>query len=247
MQETAKLYPLKFAEYAQSDVERTSFNIESALSTQKNREISSLSIIDLGGNFALFSASCAKLGFKSVTVIDDFGDPVNLENGDGLLDLHRSLGVNIVSMDLVADLPDQLPEADIYVSFDSMEHWHSSPKALFNAIARQVSQGAGFVLGVPNCVNLRKRISVPLGRGKWSSMDDWYEKDNFRGHVREPDVGDLAYIADAMGLQGRRIVGRNFQGYYHANKFVRQLTKIVDKPLGLMPSVCSDIYLISQN
>ena len=44
------------------------------------------------------------------------------------------------------------------------------------------------MVGVPNCVNLRKRLTVPLGRGKWSPMADWYEQPSFRGHVREPDA-----------------------------------------------------------
>jgi hypothetical protein len=81
-----------------------------------------------------------------------------------------------------------------------MEHWHHSPKALFGQLMRALRPGGLFFLGVPNCVNLRKRLMVPLGRGKWSPMGDWYEQPVFRGHVREPDVDDLWYIARDLAL-----------------------------------------------
>jgi hypothetical protein len=60
--------------------------------------------------------------------------------------------------------------------------------------------GGLFFLRAPNCVILRKRITVPLGVGKWSSMDEWYEREMFGGHIRGPDVGHLRYIARDLGL-----------------------------------------------
>ena len=95
-------------------------------------------------------------------------------------------------------------------SFDSMEHWHHSPKRLFRQVSAQLLKPRGrFVLGVPNCINARKRLSVPLGIGKWSAIEDRYEEPEFRGHVREPDVADLRYIARDMGLKDVQIFGRN--------------------------------------
>jgi hypothetical protein len=93
---------------------------------------------------------------------------------------------------------------------------------------------------------MRKRITVPLGVGKWSEMQDWYETVKFRGHVREPDVSDLMYIARDMGLVDIAIHGRNWLGYYSANPAIRFATRIVDYPLRLKPSLCSDIYLIGK-
>jgi hypothetical protein len=47
-----------------------------------------------------------------------------------------------------------------------MEHWHHSPKRLFRQVSdKLLKPGGRFVLAVPNCVNLRKRLSVPLGVG----------------------------------------------------------------------------------
>jgi hypothetical protein len=86
--------------------------------------------------------------------------------------------------------------------------------------------GGLFFLGVPNCVNLRKRITVPLGAGKWSAIEEWYEREMFRGHVREPDVGDLRYIARDLGLRDVRIFGRNWLGYASRHGWVRALTPL---------------------
>jgi hypothetical protein len=95
-------------------------------------------------------------------------------------------------------------------------------------------------------VNLRKRLSVPFGKGKWSEMRDWYEPAEFRGHVREPDVDDLAYIARDMGLVSTKILGRNWMGHVSASRAVQWATKFVDIPLRSFPSFCSDIYLVGK-
>lgn len=72
---------------------------------------------------------------------------------------------------------------------------------------RAIKPGGGFILGVPNCVSLRKRLTVPFGYGKWSSMADWYELPVFRGNVREPDVADLVFIARDIRLVDIRNIG----------------------------------------
>lgn len=74
-------------------------------------------------------------------------------------------------------------------------------------------------------------------------MQDWYEPEVFRGHVREPDVCDLKYIARDMGLVDVRIIGRNWLGYYSERAAIRIATKLMDYPLRLKPSLCSDLYM----
>jgi hypothetical protein len=75
-------------------------------------------------------------------------------------------------------------------------------------------------------------------------MKDWYEKPVFRGHVREPDVDDLQYIATALGLTDVAIYGRNWLGYVSRSNIIRLLTPIFDRPLRLLPTLCSDIYMV---
>ena len=76
-------------------------------------------------------------------------------------------------------------------------------------------------------------------------MAHWYEPELFRGHVREPDVDDLRYIARDMGLEdvvvakGAEVVGRfNCRGRFlfllwnhptgkdleNARRFAREVT-----------------------
>jgi SAM-dependent methyltransferase len=239
--ELARQYPPDMADGQARDAERIAYHIElvAAGPNFPGR------IADVGGGVGLFSVGCAALGMDS-WLVDDFGDEINRQQGDGPLAVHRKHGVHVVKRNVVAEGLDFEPESfDVITSFDSMEHWHQSPKALFAQIRRLLKPGGLFVLGVPNCVSLRKRISVPLGVGKWSDMKYWYEEPFFRGHVREPDVDDLHYIARDMKLENVRITGRNWLGYYSRFGLVRALTPAADLPLRWFPSLCSDIYLVA--
>ena len=183
---------------------------------------------------------------KSI-LIDDFQDEVNLKFGDVILDIHKSYGVQIINRDLINQGIDFKSESiDAFTSFDSMEHWHHSPKQLLAQVQQSLNPTGIFVLGLPNCVNLRKRITVPFGYGKWSSMADWYENKIFRGHIREADVDDLHYIAKDMGLVDVKIYGRNWLGYISPNRVIRWASSLSDNLLQINPSLCSNIYLVGR-
>jgi SAM-dependent methyltransferase len=189
---------------------------------------------------------CAALGLKAV-LIDDFQDEVNAQFGDAVFEIHKSYGVEIVRANVVSDsLPFQPGSLDAVTCFDSMEHWHRSPKRLFASVMTSLKSGGVFVLGVPNRANLRKRLSIPLGYGKWSSMKDWYEVSEFRGHVREPDLEDLRYIAHDMGIVDCRFHGRNWTGYSSPRRLIRLATYVCDSPLRLFPTLCGEIYLVGK-
>jgi hypothetical protein len=106
--------------------------------------------------------------------------------------------------------------------------------------------GGLFFLRAPNCVILRKRITVPLGVGKWSSMDEWYERERFGGHIREPDDGHLRYIARDLGLGYVRVFGRNWLGYASRHGWVRRSRRWPIARCGPFPFLCSDIYLLGR-
>jgi len=111
------------------------------------------------------------------------------------------------------------------------------------AVARLKPRGV-FVLGVPNSVNIRKRLSVPLGVGNWSRMEDWYETPTFRGHVREPDASDLRYIARDLGLTDVAILGRTWSAFGEGSLLRRLAGSIVDHGLRLRPSLSAELYLV---
>jgi 2-polyprenyl-3-methyl-5-hydroxy-6-metoxy-1,4-benzoquinol methylase len=244
LNELAGQYPRDMIGGQKRDVPRIAFHIGAAIMVAPPKPISALAICDIGGGMGLFSVGCAALGFGKVILIDDFGDKTNKIAGDGVLDLHRDHGVEIYCRDIVQQRLSGLPDdIDVITSFDSMEHWHHSPKTLFREVFDRLAPGGGFVLGGPNCVNLRKRITVPFGRGQWSSMKDWYEEESFRGHVREPSVADLRYIARDMRLVDVNVFGCNWLGRNSGSRPVQLLSKLVDRPLQWFPSLCSDIYV----
>jgi SAM-dependent methyltransferase len=244
----AREYPDDLEGEELQDVPRVAYHIQIALACLGLRPHTQSTICDLGGGVGLFSVGCAALGFKRVILIDDFNDPVNRGVGASVLDLHRRHGVEVASRDVIAEgLGDVLRGgADVITTFDSMEHWHHSPKRLFQEVVASLRSGGTFILGVPNSVNMRKRITIPFGVGKWSQMQDWYDPATFRGHVREPDVDDLRYIANDMGLVDLSIFGRNWQGHKSQSRAIRFATRILDRPLRLRASLCSDIYLVGK-
>ncbi len=226
------------------------------------RKGADIALCDVGSGVGLFPAACAEAGMR-VTMMDDFASPyadeesarsnpdapdaVNFSGVEEILALHRSLGVTVNTRDPLTEGFGFAPESlDVITSIDSMEHWHRSPKTLFREMIRALVPGGLFMLGVPNCVNLRKRITVPLGYGKWSQMAHWYEPEFFRGHVREPDVDDLHYIARDLGLVDVEILGHNWAGYQNRRPFVRVLTRVVGTALRLRPSLCSDLYMLGR-
>ena len=242
LREIAARYPAELVAGQMRDVARITFNI--GLVT--GRLGSEVAVCDLGGGIGLFSVGCAALGMRS-TLVDDFGDSVNREFAQVPERVHKVYGVEVVSADVIESPPEFAEGSfDVVTSFDSMEHWHHSPKTLFHRVMRWLRPGGLLVLGVPNCVNLRKRITVPFGMGKWSSMADWYDQARFRQHVREPDTDDLRYIASDLQLERVEILGRNWLGYASSRGWVRLGTPLFDATLRLFPSLCADIYLVGR-
>ena len=233
-------YPQELKNVQLADIKRTAFHLN-LITAQlgKNK-----TVCDLGGGVGLFSIGCAALGMKSI-LVDDFQDQVNQQFGDSIFALHHTYGVEIISRDLIAQGLNFPPGSiDAITSFDSMEHWHHSPKKLFAKVMETLTPGGLFILGLPNCVNLRKRITVPFGFGKWSAMEDWYESEVFRGHVREPDVDDLRYIARDMGLVNVKIYGRNWLGYISPNRVIKWASSVADSLIQINPALCSNIYVV---
>ncbi len=247
LMEVARKYPEDMVDAQILDIPRIAFNVDITLNATDRKSAGELEVCDLGGGVGMFSVGCAANGFKRTVLVDDFRDSINLRRGSSLLDLHRSYGVEVASRDVVAEgMRDIEGTFDVITTFDSMEHWHNSPKKLFGEALAKLKPGGALFIGVPNCVNLRKRITVPFGKGKWSAMQDWYEAETFRGHVREPDVGDLQYIARDLGLENVKIFGRNWMGLVSGSPLFRIAAKITDYPLRMKPSFCSDIYLLGR-
>jgi SAM-dependent methyltransferase len=197
-------------------------------------------VMDLGGGVGLFSLTIALLGFRSV-IADDF-ESWDDKDRRQMMHAFDTAGVEVIQRDLLAEPLDLACESlDAVTSFHFLEHLHQSPRQLFRQAVDALRPGGTFVVAGPNCVNARKRLTVPFGRGAWSPMEAWYDEPEFRGHVREPSVGDLAYITRDLGLIDVKTYGRNFLGESH-DGILGRAAKAVDPILSRFPGLCSDIY-----
>jgi SAM-dependent methyltransferase len=238
--EIAHEYPPQLIPAQVADVRRIGF----ALGLIAHRPAEPIAVCDIGGGVGMFSVACAALGWRSI-LVDDFGDGVNREYGDNALGPHQRHGVQVIHQDVLEkELPFAQNSLDVVTCLDAMEHFHRSPKALFRSLVDILKPGGAFILSAPNCVNLRKRITVPLGHGKWTPMGEWYEAEQFRSHVREPDVADLRYIARDLGLANVRILGRNWFAYRSSKAVIRTLARLSDRFLQLRPTLCANLYLV---
>lgn len=235
-------YPSDLIAVEQRDVPRMTYNIRLALRYARAQPV----ICDVGGGICMFSLGLAALGYRSI-LVDDFGDEFCREFAQSAVGLHRRYGVEIMSRDVISNGLDLAPASiDVVTCFHTMEHFHNSPKRLFHQLVAALRPGGVFVLGVPNRVNLRKRVMVPIGHAPWTSMESWYEQEIFRSHVREPDVPDLRYICRDLGLEVLEIAGRNWQGHKNKSPFIRFLAHSADRTLQQIPSLCSDIYVVGR-
>jgi 2-polyprenyl-3-methyl-5-hydroxy-6-metoxy-1,4-benzoquinol methylase len=235
-------WPSYDSEVIRAGIKRHCFHIDMILSTKGIN----CTICDIGGGWGIFSAVCAQLGMKSV-LVDDFRDEGFFDFNDPRFEMQRYYGIEIISRDVIKDGIDFPPETfDAFTCIDSMEHWHHSPKTLFYQLVNALKPGGIFVLGVPNCVSLHKRVAALLGYGRWSTMADWYEKTSFRGHMREPNVKDLIYIANDIGLVEIKIIGRNWLLMGANNKVIRLIAPIYDRITRLRPSFCTSLYMVGK-
>lgn len=243
--EVARLYPASKRRYAELQADRIAFQLHLVTS----RIGTTGDFCDIGGGISPLSLACARVGMD-VIVIDDYRDEFYTTDPEtaATIELLRENGVTVRTRNILEDDLSLTSESiDAVGCFSVMEHLHASPKMLFRQLTGDALRAGGwFFLSGPNCVNLRKRLSVPFGYGKWSRMDVWYDTEEFRSHVREPDVEDLRYIADDLALTNVEIKGRNDMAAFHDSLVIRHATRVLDPVLRLRPSLCMEIYILGR-
>ncbi len=91
---------------------------------------------------------------------------------------------------------------DMVMLHDVIEHLHDSPRELLNDLIELIKPNGYLFITVPNAVNIRKRISVLLGKTNLPPFDNYYWYPGaWRGHVREYVKGDLQQMAKFLNLE----------------------------------------------
>lgn len=209
-------------------------------------------VVDLGGSSGFHCMICSNLGMKAICVdnfkVRDKGHICDcwFEHDLECEKVASSLGVEFIHTDILEWNPSfEENSIDVVMSLDTIEHLNHSPRRVYKSIVHCFKPGGLFVLGAPNAANLFKRIRVPLGKDIFARMDEWYMHEKFIGHVREPIVSDLLFIAKDLDLSVRTVVGRNWLGLSKLGKSTKVCGKLFDRVLRCFPSLCSDIYLIA--
>lgn len=165
-------------------------------------------ILDFGAGPCDKAAILQLLGFQC-TACDDLKDDWHLlgENRERILNFAANCGINFV---LAGDVPPRWePESfDAVMLCDIIEHLHESPRDLINSLLESVKEGGHLLVTVPNAGNIRKRLKVLLGGTNLPDYASFYwHPGQWRGHVREYVRGDLASLAEYLGLEPVLLTG----------------------------------------
>lgn len=160
-------------------------------------------ILDFASGPCDKTAVLQKLGFEC-TAYDDLQDDWHKIEGNKakILAFAREIGLNFVLANENTSLPFQKSSFDMIMMHGVLEHLHDSPCNLVNTLLEFTQPKGLLFVTVPNAVNIRKRVSVLLGRTNYPDFDQYYwHPAPWRGHVREYVKGDLHRLAVNLDLE----------------------------------------------
>jgi len=143
---------------------------------------------------------------------------------------------------------------DLITTFHCIEHFHASPKFFINECYKALKPNGVFVVGVPNAVNFRKRISVLFGYTNYYALSEYWNYKEYYGHVREPTKAELKFFCKDAGFTNIEVYGKNFMGherfsriiskFIRSKKISRAISSLLLKPLEIFPGLCTDLHVI---
>jgi SAM-dependent methyltransferase len=161
-------------------------------------------LLDIGSGPMDKTGILQMLGFDCYAV-DDLSDPWHLrnENQTKIKNFAENIGISFYHQKQGEyTIPFEVNSFDVVCSFDVVEHLHESPRGLLNTMGHYASPGGLLVISMPNSVNLRKRISVLIGRTNYPGIDQFFSSiGTWRGHVREYTLSEANYICSASGFE----------------------------------------------
>lgn len=239
--ETIAQYPPSVRAYYAGDRDRLAHDVGLVHGLAKG------TLVDLGAGFSPFGLAmqCAAWTANIVDQFDYAVDAAHAVPSDEMLSLFAAHGVQVHRCDIQgAPLPFTTASADVATCFAVLEHFHRSPRAFLAEVHRVVRPGGLFITSCPNSVNLRKRLSVITGKTNLPGVQSfWRDGDpTWHGHVREPTLAELVWMATQAGFHVERAFGRNFL----ARQNFGAAGRLLDPLLRTVPGLCSDIYVVAR-
>ena len=159
-------------------------------------------LLDLGCGALDKATVYQKIGYQCYGA-DDFSDPWHSrrENLDPVLAFANDVGVQVYAQQEAFYIPWEELSFDIVTIVNVIEHLHESPREILNFAGAYLKPGGLLVVVMPNSVNLRKRLSVVLGRSNYTPVRGLYEYDGlWRGHTREYTLWETCQIVQWTGF-----------------------------------------------
>jgi 2-polyprenyl-3-methyl-5-hydroxy-6-metoxy-1,4-benzoquinol methylase len=209
-------------------------------------------LLDLGGGTSTVNLALAQLGMQ-VYVVDIFEAYWQQHYGQaGMTQLRKLFDdaqVKLIDADLLTfDYRAHFGETrfDVITSSNCFEHLHHSPRPMLENCLPLLKPGGRVVFGVPNAVNIYKRLKVLFGKTNHPDYHKFYYQGTpWYGHIREYTTGDWRMLAGFLKLQDAQIRGYNWN-LHTSKKMPRALVDPIDRLLRLFPSLCTDVYLIAK-
>jgi 2-polyprenyl-3-methyl-5-hydroxy-6-metoxy-1,4-benzoquinol methylase len=154
-------------------------------------------LLDIGSGPMDKTGIMQQLGFMCYAV-DDLQDPWHIRNNNinKIKGYAKDLGINFYHQEKNDyKIPFDIGSFDVVCALAVIEHLHDSPREFLNTMGHFVKPGGLLLVEMPNSVNLRKRLSVILGKSNYNPIDELYFSPNeYRGHVREYTLDETVYI-----------------------------------------------------
>jgi len=160
-------------------------------------------VLDLGCGGMDKAALLALLGYE-MHAADDFQDPWHLRhnNLEKLKKFARDFEITLTvqnKQNYKLNYPEDYFDACMVGNV--IEHLHESPRDLLNNAGFLLREGGVLLITMPNSVNLRKRLSILLGKSNYPSVKMFYECiGTWRGHIREYTLAEQEYILRRNGF-----------------------------------------------
>lgn len=243
LDEVEEVFP--FEDYITLDVKQHTLHLGTAV-LKVTADMPNPKLLDIGCGPMNITAAFAKCGFTCFAV-DDLSDPWHLadNNRDRIQDFAQLMGIQFHLQDATYHIPFDKESFDVVLLNSVIEHLHESPRELLNQAFGFLKTGGVVVISMPNSVNLRKRISVLLGKTNFPPIHEFYHSQGlWRGHVREYTLAETEYVVKESG--GDVILSKTCHVVVYSKIPFRILRQIYIILTGIIPTLRDGLIVIAR-